>query len=181
MNANPDDLHSRSRLAGYDPDTLANAHVLVVGCGAVGQNLLLDLALSGVGAIAVVDHDTFERHNATRSPFYPSPTELAVLGPNKATVAAHRLAALMTADNPEVRHRVATIQQVGDAAIAWADVVCSAVDNQRGRAYLAERCRYLGVALVEVGFEGSSLNLGVFGPAMCNACSAMRMTAPAGG
>ncbi|MGH9181941.1 MAG: HesA/MoeB/ThiF family protein, partial [Acidimicrobiales bacterium] len=157
-----DDLHSRARLAGYDPDLLANAKVLIVGVGALGQNLAQDLALSGVGGLAVVDDDDFEPHNATRSPLYPNRAEQAARGLAKAVNVAHRLAQIMTARVPVVWWRRAMVQEIGDAAMVWADVVCSAVDNPAARAYLAERCRIVGRPLVEAGFEGQALNLGVF-------------------
>src|SRR5712691_13493222 len=78
------EIHSRSRLAGYDPEKLAAARVTVVGLGALGQNVLQTLALSGVGEFLLIDFDSFEDHNATRSPFFPTAAELESLGNRKA-------------------------------------------------------------------------------------------------
>ncbi len=172
--------HSRSALAGYDPTRVETASVLVVGAGALGQNLLLDLALAGIGTLIVVDHDAFEDHNRTRSPCYPTASEQARLGMGKASVAAHKIVPLMTARRPLARYAATRVQDVGDAAVAQADVVCSAVDNAAARHYLAERCRAHGKTLVEAGFEGSRLNLGVFGPDPGQPCYRCIVPSPAG-
>ncbi|MCC7077126.1 MAG: ThiF family adenylyltransferase [Acidimicrobiia bacterium] len=157
-------LHSRSVAAGYDPDVLGAARVLVVGAGALGQNLILDLALAGVGRIGVVDFDRFEPHNATRSPFYPSPDRLRRFDGAKAPLVAEGALALSTAHDPHLYWTEAYIQELGDGAVAWADVVCCAVDNGSARAWLADRCRLLETPMVEGGFHASAGHVAVYGP-----------------
>lgn len=158
------DVHSRSRLAGYTPEILFNAVVLVVGAGALGQNLALNLALAGVGEIDIVDFDSFEAHNATRSPLYPTSEERARWGMEKAIVVAHKLLPMMTAPTPKVRYASTQVQTLGDLPLARANLVFSAVDNLAARAYLAERCKILQQPLIEAGFHAETLNLAVFGP-----------------
>lgn len=155
--------HSRSILAGYTPETLFQARALLVGCGALGQNIALDLALAGIGNIALVDFDRFEEHNWTRSPFYPTSASVAREGPLKAEVVADRLIELATAPEPHIHFYCGYVQDVGDLAIGWADIVFSAVDNGPARAYLAERCRLSGRPMVEGGFYSTAMNLSVFG------------------
>ncbi|HXM58938.1 MAG TPA: ThiF family adenylyltransferase [Candidatus Dormibacteraeota bacterium] len=157
------DLHSRSRLAGYDPQRLLAARLLIVGAGAIGQNLALDLALSGVGEIWIVDFDEFEPHNATRSPLFPSAEESARWGRRKAPAVAHKLRERMTAPGGRVRYANAPIQECGELPLFEADLVLAAVDTQAARAYLAERAKLLGVPLLEAGFHGAQLNLAFFG------------------
>ena len=157
------DLHSRMRGAGDDPELLFGSIALIVGAGALAQNLAIDLALNGFGEIRIVDFDVFEPHNATRSPLYPSPEEAAHWGMGKATVVAHKLFPMMTAPSPIIRYGVRTIQAIGDAAIVSANVVFAAVDNPSARAFLAERCRLAGRPLIEAGFDGTEVNLAVFG------------------
>ena len=45
------ELFSRERLAGYDPEIMKATRMLIVGAGALGQNTALNLALAGVGEI----------------------------------------------------------------------------------------------------------------------------------
>lgn len=155
-------LHSRSILAGYDPSRLAAGRVLVVGIGALGQNVVQNLALIGVGGLALIDFDTFEDHNATRSPFYPSRRDALALGLAKAPVAAHRAVEASTAPEPRVLYSTDLVQDLGDGILAWADVVVAAVDNLGARAWLAERCRVRGVPMVEAGFSGAKFNVAAF-------------------
>ena len=158
------DLHSRSRLAGYEPEILFNTTVLIVGAGALGQNLALNLALAGIGELNIVDFDVFEAHNATRSPLYPTAEEQLRWGIEKAKVAAHKLLPMMTAPSAKVRYAVAPIQALGDFPMARAQIVYAAVDNPGARAYLAERCRNVRRPLIEAGFHAETMNLSIFGP-----------------
>jgi molybdopterin/thiamine biosynthesis adenylyltransferase len=168
--AAPADLHSRSVLAGYDPALLAEAKVLVVGLGALGQNVVQNLSLLGVGQLLLVDFDTFEGHNATRSPFYPTRAEVARLGRGKAAVVAHRAAQVSTASTPAVYYSADLIQVLGDGALSWADIVVAAVDSMTARAWLAERCRVLGRPMIEGGFSGADFNLSAFAATAGTVC-----------
>jgi len=156
------EIHSRSRLAGYDPEKLAAANVTVVGLGALGQNVLQTLALSGVGGFLLIDYDSFEDHNATRSPFFPSAAEMKQFGRHKAPAVAHRASAVCTSSRPRVWFQIDTVQRCGDRIIRWADVIVAAVDSVSARAWLAERCRLHGKPLVEGGFFGPEFNFSAF-------------------
>src|SRR5580704_10822453 len=167
-------LHSRSILAGYDPERLHAAKILVVGLGALGQNLVQNLALLGIGQLMLVDFDVFEGHNATRSPFYPTHAEVARLGRGKSAIVAHRAAQVSTAGKADVFYSARLIQVLGDGALSWADIVVAAVDSLNARAWLAERCRLLARPMVEGGFSGPDFNLSAFAPtegAPCYRCS----------
>ena len=62
------DRYSRFRLiAWWDQEKLARSRFLVVGAGALGNEVLKNLALLGVGYIHVVDFDRIEESNLTRS------------------------------------------------------------------------------------------------------------------
>lgn len=156
------EIHSRSRLAGYDPGKLAAARVTIVGLGALGQNVLQTLALSGVGRLLLIDYDSFEDHNATRSPFFPAPAEVRLHGGYKAPIVAHRALAVSTASSPQILYQNDTAQRCGDRIIRWADVVVAAVDSVSARAWLAERARLHRKPLVEGGFFGAEFNFSAF-------------------
>lgn len=163
---------SREQLAGYEPETMQDATVLVVGAGALAQSVIPNLALPGVGEIRLCDFDVFEPHNHARSLYFPLPHEQELLGMLKAKVVATKARAHMLAAAPIMRYAVAPIQQLGLGAFDGVDVVISAVDNPRARAYLSDTCRYLGITLIEGGFDGPSVSMSVF-PAT-NACDAER-------
>src|SRR6476469_2190857 len=63
-----DDRYSRLRLISWwEQDKLRAAKVLVVGAGALGNEVLKNLALLGVGRIVALDFDHIENSNLTRS------------------------------------------------------------------------------------------------------------------
>lgn len=158
------DWLSRERLAGYDPQKMNSATVLVAGAGALAQMLVLNLALPGVGEIRLVDFDVFESHNATRSLFYPTAAEQQRWGMKKATIVAHKAYNLMLSAAPVMRYATTAVQALGLGGFDGVDVVVSGVDNPRARAYLGDASRVLGLPLIEAGFDGTSLALSCFPP-----------------
>ena len=154
-----DEVFSRERLAGYNPDLMAESVALVVGAGALGQNTAQNLALAGIGEIRIVDKDTFEQHNQTRSPAYPMGEEQTRYGMKKARAVAYKLRTMMTAPRAKMRFADAWIQELGDGAFKGVSVVLSCVDTPAGRAHLADKTRLLKLPLIEGGFEGADISL----------------------
>jgi molybdopterin/thiamine biosynthesis adenylyltransferase len=156
------EMFSRERLTGYVPERLEHGVALVVGAGALGQNVALDLALAGVGEIRIVDQDLFESHNRTRSPLFPLPTEQERFGSRKAAAAAKKLRPLMTAPRPVVRYAHNWIQTLGDGAFTDVSVVLSCVDRPSARAYLADKARLHCITLIEGGFRGADVTVSCY-------------------
>jgi len=156
------DRQSRARRAGYDPDVLAGASVIVVGAGALGQNVLLDLGLSGVRELRVVDGDLFEDHNLTRSPLFPRGA--SATGASKATTVGRELAQLHTDRQPRVRVADRWIEELGLGAFEGVDVIAACVDSIEARAYLAKVAILLGLPIVDGGFSGASIGMTAYPP-----------------
>lgn len=49
---------------------LINTHIIVFGCGAVGGDIALQLAMAGIGHITLFDHDKVERSDVARHMYY---------------------------------------------------------------------------------------------------------------
>jgi molybdopterin/thiamine biosynthesis adenylyltransferase len=160
-----DSLFSRERAAGYEPEILDQMVELLIGCGALGQNILVNLALTQVGMIMSVDHDEFELHNAPRSPCFPSSTDRRRWGCNKAKVSAHAARRLVGSwsSKPRIVYAPVPIQALGDAPFRDATQVLSAVDKDgfRGRKYIGTMARKHRRVLIEGGFGGSRVNFAV--------------------
>src|SRR5688572_3734677 len=63
-----DDRFSRFRLIGWwDQERLSRARVLVIGAGALGNEILKNLALLGVGNVFIADLDRVANSNLSRS------------------------------------------------------------------------------------------------------------------
>ncbi len=90
------DRYGRLRLIPWwRQERLAAARVLVVGAGALGNEVLKNLALLGVGTVIVIDLDAVEPSNLSRSVLF----RLEDGGRSKAEVAAQRAGEI----NPDVR------------------------------------------------------------------------------
>ena len=62
-----DDKYDRQkRIAGWDQSKVANATVMVIGVGATGNEVVKNLALTGIGKIIIVDYDIIEKSNLNR-------------------------------------------------------------------------------------------------------------------
>ena len=80
-----EDRYSRLRLIGWwDQERIKNAKILVVGAGALGNEVLKNLALLGLGKIFLIDFDLIQNSNLSRSVLFRA--EHA--GQSKAKVAA---------------------------------------------------------------------------------------------
>src|SRR5579884_1784643 len=137
LTATPD-VQSRARRAGYDPGILADACVLVVGAGALGQNVAQDLALSGVRELRLVDGDIFEPHNRSRSPLHPRGGTYAP-GQTlpKASRVAAELASIHVVEDARIIAADTWIEELGLGAFSGVDVVAACADSLAARAYLA--------------------------------------------
>src|SRR3954465_5615543 len=79
------DRFGRFRLiAWWDQARLSRAKVLVIGAGALGNEIIKNLALLGVGNVLIADMDRIENSNLSRSALYRA----ADNGKLKADVAA---------------------------------------------------------------------------------------------
>jgi adenylyltransferase/sulfurtransferase len=164
-----DDRYQRQRLIEWwDQTRVANARVLVIGAGALGNEILKLLALIGCGRTLVYDPDAIERSNLSRAVLFRASDE----GAPKAAVAAQRMREL----NPEVRaHAICdnVILGGGLGVFAWADIVIGAVDNREARVFVNSACARTGRSWVDGAIEQLAGVVRVFAPARgaCYECT----------
>ena len=132
----------------WDQSRLRSARVVVVGAGALGNEVLKNLALIGAGHVVVVDHDRVELSNLSRAVLFRAADE----GCPKAEVAAR--AARELYPDQRIRPLVADVlSQVGLGLFRWADVVIGAVDNREARVFVNAACARLGRPWFDGGIE----------------------------
>ena len=167
-----DDRYASLRLIPWwRQERLAAARVLVVGAGALGNEVLKNLALVGVGTVAVIDLDTIEPGNLARSVLFRAEDG----GKAKAEVAARRAAEI----NPGVRFaaiRGNVIEDMGLGAFADADVVIGCLDNREARLWVNRQCWKVGTPWVDAGIQEIQGVVKVFVPPD-SACYECAMTA----
>ncbi len=140
-----DSLFARERLAGYDP-AIVEARVLLVGAGALGSALALQLSMWGFRRGAVIDPDVYEMSNATRVPDFPWERVRAGETVAKAEHVARGWGARVNAatGNAEINAEVGYLQECPAECWNAADVVLGAVDHPRARFDLVQIARRYG-------------------------------------
>src|SRR5688500_737848 len=82
--------HRHGLIDWFSQEEISRTRAVVIGAGAVGNEVVKNLALLGVGKVDIFDFDMIEQHNLTRSVLYRE----ADIGRPKAEVAAERAAAM---------------------------------------------------------------------------------------
>jgi adenylyltransferase/sulfurtransferase len=148
--AHNDDRFSRFRLIGWwDQEKLRSARVLVIGAGALGNEILKNLALLGFANIVVVDLDSIEASNLSRSILYRA----ADVGRRKADAAAEAVTNIF----PEARVHPITanvVHGLGLGLFAWADVVLAGLDNREARLWINRACWKMSKPWIDGAIEG---------------------------
>lgn len=127
-----DDRYARMRLIGWwDQDKIAGAKVMVIGAGALGNEVLKNLALLGIGNIYIIDFDQVDKTNLTRSILFRQ----GDTGKPKAEVAAKMIREI----NPDCRVRYLTgnvLTEIGVGLVRDMDVMIGCLDNREARLWL---------------------------------------------
>ncbi len=143
------DRYARQLLMdGWDQEKLASSSVLVAGIGALGTITALDLVLTGIGKVVIVDFDTIEMSNLSRQFLYTDED----IGEPKATVAGQRLRAA----NPDVQvlSLNSAIQKVPHAVYDEMDLIVDGLDTFEARRWLNSLCVQKKKPLIHGGMFG---------------------------
>ena len=155
-----DDRYGRLRLISWwRQEKLAAAKVLVVGAGALGNEVLKNLALLGTGHVYIIDYDTIESTNLTRSVLYRA----GDTGKPK----CERAAASVRGLNPDVRVRAVNgnvLTDLGLGVFAEVDVVIGCLDNREARLWINRQCWKVGTPWVDGAIQEISGVTKVFVP-----------------
>jgi len=166
-----EDRYSRLRLIPWwDQDRLKNATIMVVGAGAIGNELIKNLALLGIGHILIFDMDAIENTNLTRSVLYRA----CDVGRYKAEVAAERAMEI----NPDVKAKAFVsniIDDVGLGVFRRMDVVLGGLDNREARLAINQSCYKVDRPWIDGAIEALNGFARVFVPGQ-GACYECTMT-----
>jgi adenylyltransferase/sulfurtransferase len=144
------DRFSRLRLIPWwDQAKIQAAKVLVVGAGALGNEVLKNLALLGFLNVVVVDLDFIETSNLSRSVLFRA----SDVGLSKAAAIARGYNDLL----PEatVRPLVANVmQECGLGLFAWADLILAGLDNREARLWINRAAWKVNRPWIDGAIEG---------------------------
>ena len=143
-NLHTDRLGTFEFISWWEREKVQNAHVLVVGAGALGNDVIKNLALMGIGYIFIVDFDTIEAANLSRSVLFRESDNRR----SKAEVAAARARAL----NPQIHVQYLNgdvMTQLGLGVIRRMDVVIGCLDNREARLAINRFCYWVNKPWVD--------------------------------
>jgi len=164
-----EDRYSRLRLIPWwDQEKIRRSRVLVVGAGALGNEILKNLALLGFRYVVVIDLDRIEPSNLSRAVLFRS----GDVGSYKAEVVARQYRDLLP--EAEVQPLVANVMQdCGLGLFAWADLVLAGLDNREARLWINRSAWKVHRPWIDGAIEGLNGVCRVFlpGAAPCYECT----------
>lgn len=143
-NLRADRLGTFELISWWEREKVAGAKVLVVGAGALGNDVIKNLALMGVGHIFIVDFDNIEVANLSRSVLFRESDNNRA----KAEVAAARAKSL----NPQIHVQYLNgdvTTSLGLGVIRRMDVVIGCLDNREARLAVNRFCYWMNKPWVD--------------------------------
>ena len=159
-------------LSWFKQEKVKNAKVLVVGAGALGNEVIKNLALFGVGKIYICDFDRIELTNLTRSVLFRE--EDAYKHAYKAEIAAKRAMEI----NPQIKAFPIVgnlFSEVGLGLYKDADVVIGCLDSRIARYLLNRLCLRVGKTWIDGSIENMTGVVKIYAPGVnCYECNLSR-------
>jgi|ETNmetMinimDraft_4_1059912.scaffolds.fasta_scaffold02541_2 molybdopterin-synthase adenylyltransferase len=145
------DRHERSKRIGWlDFEAIESAKVLVVGAGALGNEVIKNLVLSGFRKISLVDMDYIVLSNLNRCVFFtPSDAD-----ERRAKVDVVAEGALRLVPDAEIKCYTSRIEEIGEDFIPSHDLVFGCLDNLITRVHVNTKCYNSGTPYIDGGTNG---------------------------
>ncbi len=167
--ASSQDRFSRLRLISWwDQEKIASCRLLVIGAGALGNEILKNAALLGFRQVVVVDMDRIEESNLSRAVMFRAED----VGNSKAEVAASMYRSL--APGAHIRPMVANVMHgCGLGLFEWSDIILAGLDNREARLWINRSAWKVGRPWIDGAIEGINGVARVFlpGVAPCYECT----------
>jgi adenylyltransferase/sulfurtransferase len=154
-----DRFHRFRQIGWWEQSKLESARILVIGAGALGNEVLKNLALLGVRSIFVADLDVIEESNLSRSILFRD----SDIGRSKAETAASAVRRIYPAVHTAYLHGDAMFD-LGLGVFRWADVVIAGLDNREARLRVNRCCQKLKKVWVDGATEVLEGVVRVFAP-----------------
>jgi adenylyltransferase/sulfurtransferase len=143
-NLSKDRLGTFDFISWWDREKVQNAKVMVIGAGALGNEVIKNLALMGIGHIFIVDFDKIEAANLSRSVLFRG----ADNNRSKAEIAAARAKSI----NPDVHVQYLNgdvTTKLGLGIFRRMDVVIGCLDNREARLAVNRFCYWMNKPWVD--------------------------------
>lgn len=130
-----DRYHTFGYISWWQQEVVRKATILVVGAGALGNEVLKNLALMGIGNLIIADFDTIEDANLSRSVLFRAHDR----GRRKVDVAAERVKELNPDVNVMTWHGDINFE-MGLGVFRHVDAVIGCLDNREARLSINRFC-----------------------------------------
>lgn len=151
----------QERVAWWSQEKLRQAKIMVIGAGALGNEVVKNLALLGVGHLVIVDFDVIELSNLSRTTLFRH----ADLGKRKAEVAAARAQELCVEPNAKIEAMDAdVVWEIGLGLYRRVDLVLGCLDNVEARLAVNRACMLAGTPFIDAGIRELAGSVYVFAP-----------------
>jgi len=144
-----DRFHRLRLIPWWNQNRLSDARVLVLGAGALGNEIVKNLSLLGIGHIRIVDFDTVENSNLSRSVLYTEADE----GRKKCEVAAEAARKIY----PDIDAAGIVADIIFDLGWGWyfdADIVLAGLDGREARLAVNRACGFTSRPFIDGAIEG---------------------------
>src|SRR6202142_3700716 len=143
-NLKKDRLGTFEFISWWEREKVQNAKVMVIGAGALGNEVIKNLALMGIGNLFIVDFDKVEAANLSRSVLFRETDN----DRSKAEITAARAKSI----NPDIHVQYLNgdvTTQVGLGIIRRMDVVIGCLDNREARLAVNRFCYWVNKPWVD--------------------------------
>ena len=165
MSVDDDAYDRQKRVEGWNQERISNAKCLVIGAGALGNEVVKNLLQFGVREIALVDYDEIVTANLNRCCFF---SHLDV-GAKKAEVIAREAKHI----SPDARIRVLLkrVEHLNEEIFTKTDYAFGCLDNIGARLHLNAQC-YGKAPVIDGGTTGFNGRVSVVdSPSSCFECA----------
>lgn len=164
-----EDRFSRLRLIPWwDQSKIGRCRLLVIGAGALGNEILKNVALLGFRKVIIVDLDRIEESNLSRTVLYRE----SDIGQFKSQVAAR--AYLSLAADAEVHSLNGNVvNDFGLGIFEWSDLIIAGLDNREARLWINRSAWRVNRPWIDGAIEGINGIVRVFLPGVppCYECT----------
>ena len=146
-------------ISWWDQARLGRARVLVIGAGALGNEIVKNCALLGLGNVLVADLDRIENSNLSRSVLFREKHQNLF----KAEVACQSARDIY----PEIKvHPFVgnVVYDLGLGVYFWADVIIAGLDNREARVAINQGAAFAGKSWIDGAIEVLSGVVRIFDP-----------------
>ncbi|MDH4123213.1 MAG: ThiF family adenylyltransferase [Thermoplasmata archaeon] len=147
-----DDRLDRSRrIEWLDTKKISESSALVLGAGAIGNEVVKNLILSGMTRLAIVDFDIVQRSNLARCVFF---TEIDALQKSMKAEALARAASSLV-PGTMIEPVIGRVEDLPIDLYKKHDIVLGCLDNFNARLHANSHSRFARVPYIDSGMQGA--------------------------